>query len=122
MRYLQAPQQGSGLSEGIRLTEERLPNSRMRVSVEVPATSVRWYYERVLQSSRKNLDIPGFRKGKKVRLLCGKQVCCSVLGLLVCSNAEACCYMQRSQQDTHCSMECAWTQLHSALPGGRPCY
>ena len=72
MRPPQAPQQGSGLSEGIRLTEERLPNSRMRVSVEVPATSVRWYYERVLQSSRKNLDIPGFRKGKKVRLACSK--------------------------------------------------
>lgn len=57
------------MSEGIRLTEERLPNSRVRVSVEVPATNVRWCYDRVLQSSRKNLDIPGFRKGKKVRLL-----------------------------------------------------
>ena len=64
---MQAPQQGSTLTEGIRLKEERLPNSRVRVSVEVPATNVRWCYDRVLQSSRKNLEIPGFRKGKKVR-------------------------------------------------------
>ena len=88
MQFLQAPQQSAGLSEGIRLTEERLPNSRMRVSVEVPATSVRWYYERVLQSSRKSLDIPGFRKGKKVRLLCSKQGCCYMLCFpCVCFNA-----------------------------------
>lgn len=90
MQLSQAPQQGSGLSEGIRLTEERLPNSRMRVSVEVPATSVRWYYERVLQSSRKNLDIPGFRKGKKVRLFRHMQVGRLKLGIPVFLSAKDC--------------------------------
>ncbi|KAK9835180.1 hypothetical protein WJX81_004039 [Elliptochloris bilobata] len=62
----EAPQQEAGTREGLRLTEERLPNSRVRVTVEVPAADVRTSYQRVLQQSRKKLEIPGFRKGKKV--------------------------------------------------------
>jgi len=61
----QAPQEDSAVAKGVRLTEERLPDSRVRVTVEVPVQDVRTAYERGLQLARKRLELPGFRKGKK---------------------------------------------------------
>ncbi len=63
----QAPQEDSAVAKGVRLTEERLPDSRVRVTVEVPVQDVRTAYERGLQLARKRLELPGFRKGKKAR-------------------------------------------------------
>jgi len=63
----QAPQEDGAAAKGVRLTEERLPGSRVRVTVEVPVQDVRTAYERGLQLARKRLELPGFRKGKKAR-------------------------------------------------------
>lgn len=59
-------QQEGKVREGTLCSSELLPNSVVRVKVEVPAKDVRLAYERGLQQARKRLEIPGFRKGKKV--------------------------------------------------------
>ena len=61
-----ALQQGGKVREGTLCSSELLPNSVVRVKVEVPAKDVRLAYERGLQQARNRLEIPGFRKGKKV--------------------------------------------------------
>jgi trigger factor len=51
----------------MKVTQEKLPHSRVGLEIEVPAAEVKSYYEKSLQDLVKNANIPGFRKGKVPR-------------------------------------------------------
>ncbi|KAK1269620.1 Trigger factor-like protein TIG [Acorus gramineus] len=52
--------------DGVRVTETAEPQSRVRLSVEVPQVVCQDCYRRVLEEFSKRTKIPGFRPGKKV--------------------------------------------------------
>ncbi len=54
---------------GITVSQETLPESQLKLSIEVPAQRVDQTYERVLQRLSKRVKIGGFRPGKAPRAL-----------------------------------------------------
>lgn len=48
----------------MKVTQEKLPASRLELEVEVPPETSKQAYERVLQKFMRTAEIPGFRKGK----------------------------------------------------------
>ncbi|KAG9137300.1 hypothetical protein Leryth_014929 [Lithospermum erythrorhizon] len=54
------------LEANIQLTTTTLPNSRLRLSVEVPTAVCDYCYGRVIKEIMKKTKVPGFRPGKKV--------------------------------------------------------
>lgn len=48
----------------MKVTQEKLPASRLELEVEVPPETSQQAYERVLQKFMRTAEIPGFRKGK----------------------------------------------------------
>ncbi|WP_448573375.1 trigger factor [Trichothermofontia sp.] len=48
----------------MKVTQEKLPASRLELEVEVPPETAKQAYERVLQKFMRTAEIPGFRKGK----------------------------------------------------------
>ena len=54
---------------GVRITQEELPESKVRLRIEVPAQEVRKAYDRALKEARRYTTVPGFRKGKRVRYM-----------------------------------------------------
>lgn len=62
---------GNGKSEvqkgQIMVKEERLPNSNMRLEVTVPVEMLEKARQKALRQLRADADIPGFRKGQKVK-------------------------------------------------------
>jgi len=48
----------------MKVTQEKLPASRLELEVEIPPEASKQAYERVLQKFMRTAEIPGFRKGK----------------------------------------------------------
>jgi hypothetical protein len=64
-----AAEQSSGSTHdpnAVTVTEERLPQSHIRLTVTVPPALVRKFYDKGLKQLRAKTTIPGFRAGKKV--------------------------------------------------------
>ena len=53
--------------ESVKIEEERQPNSHIELTVTIPARRCAKAWQRALRQAGNKLNVPGFRKGKKVR-------------------------------------------------------
>ena len=53
--------------ESVKIEEERQPNSHIELTVTIPARRCAKAWQRALRQAGNKLNLPGFRKGKKVR-------------------------------------------------------
>lgn len=51
----------------MKVTQEKLPASRVGLEIEIPPEASQQAYDKVLQQFMRNADVPGFRKGKVPR-------------------------------------------------------
>ncbi len=51
----------------MKVTQEKLPNSRISLEIEVPAEKSKQAYEQVIRDLSRHATVPGFRKGKVPR-------------------------------------------------------
>ena len=51
----------------MKVTQEKLPASRVGLEIEIPPEASQQAYDKVLQKFMRNANIPGFRKGKVPR-------------------------------------------------------
>ena len=49
----------------MKVTQEKLPDSQIKLDIEIPASTCKQVYEQVLQKMARSLNIPGFRKLSK---------------------------------------------------------
>ena len=48
----------------MKVTQEKLPASQVRLEIEIPPEALQKEYDRVVQNLARSTNIPGFRKGK----------------------------------------------------------
>ncbi len=51
-------------TEKLNVTQEKIPQSQIRLKIEIPGTKSQSIYEDVVKTLSKTVNIPGFRKGK----------------------------------------------------------
>ncbi|HEY9701160.1 MAG TPA: trigger factor, partial [Allocoleopsis sp.] len=51
-------------TEKLNVTQEKLPQSQIRLKIEIPGSKSQSIYENVVQNLSRTVNIPGFRKGK----------------------------------------------------------